>query len=279
MLVKQPLAMYVVNFASIAAFCVAALIEYISQLTSAAASYTSLSSCSFKLMCVFLGFLNVSCRRAGMEGQVLAYLQVHQPERQLMMSSAPTAANNAALQQQQQAEAAAAAAAAAKSSEAMQLQHQQGEAAAAAAAASLLPSGLLAPALSAPVGGSRGVASPAASGSLNAAVAAAAAAAAAAGGAMPPSAAAAAAGGAMPPSAAAAAAANYLAGLVSPEQLQFAGAEYNAAAGGSAAAAAAMAGGMTGGPPRVKKTAKRTGMPRCFSSRNVAGELVKPLLQ
>jgi hypothetical protein len=35
-----------------------------------------------------------------------------------------------------------------------------------------------------------------------------------------------------------------------------------------------MAGGMTGGPPRVKKTAKRTGMPRCFSSRNVAGEVV-----
>jgi hypothetical protein len=113
---------------------------------------------------------------------------------------------------------------------------------------------VLAPALSAPPAPAvaHGAASPTVSGSLNAAVAAAAAAAAAA-------------GGAMPPAAAAAAAANYLAGLVTPEQLAYGGLDYNAAG------AAALTGGVGGGPPRVKKTAKRTGMPRCFSSRNVPG--------
>jgi hypothetical protein len=45
----------------------------------------------------------------------------------------------------------------------------------------------------------------------------------------------------------------------------------NAAVAAAAAVGAAPPGGL-GGPPRVKKTAKRTGMPRCYSQKNIAGE-------
>jgi hypothetical protein len=56
------------------------------------------------------------------------------------------------------------------------------------------------------------------------------------------------------------------AGLVSPDRLLL-----MPDAATAAAAAAAAAAGLSSGPPRVKRTAKRTGMPRCFSSKNIAG--------
>jgi hypothetical protein len=107
----------------------------------------------------------------------------------------------------------------------------------------------LGPALSAPVGGIPGVAmSPGASGMLPAAVAAAAAAAAATMNTQQQQQQQMVGGGQMP------------AGLISPERLLM-----------MPDAAAAAAAGLSSGPPRVKRTAKRLGMPRCFSSKNIAG--------